>query len=246
MSGLAILRYLASANESVGVTRVAKDLSLNTSTCFNLLKTLAHEGLINFDEITKTYSIGLGVIELAKGAFERSSHFKLVRPYLQEVANQFRVTATLWQRIQGERVILLDLADSDSTMRVHMSIGQRLPMYVAALGRCMAAASDLTNDELQTKFLALRWENRPSFDEYLKEIKTVRRRGFAVDEGHHVKGVTTVSSAVLDKLGRPVMAISAVGFSAQLNQNVIAMLGDSIKAKADHISTVIRGQTFFV
>ena len=56
-SGLKILRYLASSSTPIGVTRIAKDLELNASTCFNLLKTLVHERLVTFDESTKTYSM---------------------------------------------------------------------------------------------------------------------------------------------------------------------------------------------
>jgi len=242
MNGLAILRYLSNNPGSFGVTRIAKDLSLNPSTCFNLLKTLVHEGLVNFDDDTKTYTIGLGMVELAKGVLEQSAHVRMVRPYLQEIANRFRVTSTLWQRTKGERVVLVDLADSDSTIRVHMSVGQRLPMYIAALGRCMAAASCHTPDELKQKFSALRWENRPSFEEYAQAVKDVGVKGFAVDEGNYVKGVTTVSAAVLDEMRQPVMAISAVGFSAQLNEPMIEELGRFIRSTADKISVGLGGQ----
>lgn len=244
MNGLAILRYLSEENEPVGVTKVSKDLALNPSTCFNLLKTLAHEGLINFDESSKTYAIGLGVVALAKGALERGSQVRLIRPYLQDIANRFGVTATLWQRMRGERVILLDLADSDSTMRVHMSIGQRLPMYVAAMGRCMVAASKLRREEIKEKFMSVRWENRPAFDQYLKEIEQVRHLGYAVDNGNHVKGVTTVSSTIFDDATNPVMAISAVGFSAQLDMNAIEGLGQELVEHTQKISRAIKGQTF--
>lgn len=243
MNGLAILRYLSRATGPMGVTRVAKDLSLNPSTCFNLLKTLVHEGLVNFEEDTKSYTIGLGLIELAKGALDQGSSARMVKPYLKEIASTFKVTATLWQRTQGERVVLVDLADSDSTIRVHMSVGQRLPMYIAALGRCMAAASTLTKDQLREKFMALRWENRPSFEAYAKAVDEARVHGFAVDEGNYVKGVTTVSAAVLDEARRPVMAISAVGFSAQLSGAKIKDLGKFIRSRADKISTGLGAQS---
>jgi DNA-binding IclR family transcriptional regulator len=72
VSGLSVLRYLAGTSVPVGVTRIARDLDLHSSTCFNLLKTLVHERLVNFDDSNKTYTIGLGVVELAKGALEQS------------------------------------------------------------------------------------------------------------------------------------------------------------------------------
>ncbi|MBP7568356.1 MAG: helix-turn-helix domain-containing protein, partial [Burkholderiaceae bacterium] len=70
VSGLSVLRYLAASGSPVGVTRIARELELNASTCFNLLKTLVHEGLVTFDDDTKTYAIGIGLVELARGALE--------------------------------------------------------------------------------------------------------------------------------------------------------------------------------
>lgn len=242
VSGLAVLRFLASSTTPVGVTRIARDLGLHASTCFNLLKTLVHEGLVNFDEPTKTYTIGLGLVELAKGSLEQTSYVRMVHPYLQEVAAHHRVTATLWHRTRGDRVVLLDRADNESTIRVHMSVGQRLPMYLAALGRCMAAHADLSTDELRLKFQQLRWENGPSFEQYLSEVEAVRQCGYAVDNGSYVKGVTTVSSAVLDADKRPIMAISAVGFSGQLDKAAIEALGELLKARADRVSRALAGR----
>src|SRR5690606_25990330 len=131
----------------------------NSSTCFNLLKTLVHERLVTFDEITKTYAVSLGLVQLAKGSLEAASYVRLLRPHLQEIASRHRVTATLWQRIIEERVVLVDLADAGSTIRIHMTVGQRLPMYIAALGRCMAAYSKLDTHELRSKISTMRWED---------------------------------------------------------------------------------------
>ena len=52
VGGLRILRHLTDQPAPLGVTRIARDLQLNASTCFNLLRTLVHEGLVNFDETT--------------------------------------------------------------------------------------------------------------------------------------------------------------------------------------------------
>ena len=241
-SGLAVVRYLAGTGTPVGVTRIARDLELNSSTCFNILKTLVHEGLVNFDDGTKTYSIGIGLVELAKGALEQASYVRLLRPHLEAVAAEHRVTATLWQRSREERVVLVDLADNTAAMRVHMSIGQRLPMYIAALGRCMAAYSDLTEAQLRERIAALRWENAPSFEDYYAEVRQVRTRGYAVDNGNYVKGVTTVSAPVVEASGRAVMAISAVGFTAQLNKSAIRQLGDDLHTRASKISRALSGR----
>jgi DNA-binding IclR family transcriptional regulator len=241
-AGLKLLRHLARLQAPAGVSQLARDLDLNPSTCFNLLKTLVHEELVNFDPATKTYRIGLGLVAMARGALEPASYAKLVRPHLEAIAARHRVTATLWQRMGEDRVVLVDRADNDSAMRVHMNIGQRLPMYIAALGRCMAASSGMTQAALRKQFARLRWQDAPSFDTYWKQVEQARARGFAVDEGHYVRGVTTVSSAVAGPQGAPVMAISAVGFSAQFKGAELRALCEDLSSRTLAIGQALAGR----
>ncbi len=240
-SGLKVLRYLSQTSTPLGVTRIAKDLGLNSSTCFNLLKTLVHERLITFDEATKTYSIGLGLVELAKGSLEKASYARLMRPHLLELAERHNSTITLWQRTGSDRVVLVDLADSGSPMRIHMSIGQRLPMYIAALGRCMAAHSGLTPNELRSKLSGLRWQDGPSFEVYMQEVEKVRERGYAIDHGNYVRGVITASSPILNSQRQPVMAVSAVGFASQFSDSALKSLGEDLRNRCEEASAAISG-----
>lgn len=240
-SGLAVIRYLSAAAAPVGVSRIARDLGLNSSTCFNLLKTLVHERLVNFDEATKTYRIGLGLVELAKGALETASYARMVHPHLEAIAATHRVTATLWHCAPDERVVLVDRADNDATMRVHMNVGQRLPMYISALGRSIAAHSGLTKAEMRRRVDALRWDDPPSFDSYMRSVEEAANKGYAVDAGCYVKGVTSVSSAVLDSAAVPVMAISGTGFSAQLARSTIKALGEDLRDRAALVSRALSG-----
>lgn len=241
VGGLRVLRYLSASASGVGVTRVARDLQMHSSTCYNLLKTLVHEGLVNFDEDTKTYTVGLGLVEMAKGVLEQGSYVRLVRPVLEDVARSHKATATLWQRTSNERVVLVDRADNDSSIRVHMSVGQRLPMYIAALGRCMAANSGLSREELRKRFDELRWEDKPSFEEYIAGIEEARKNGYATDAGNYVKGVSTASAAVLDAYGEPILAISAVGFSAQLSGPALKSLGEYLRDRAAEVTRALSG-----
>ncbi|HMN82597.1 MAG TPA: IclR family transcriptional regulator [Burkholderiaceae bacterium] len=242
-SGLSVLRYLTAAAAPVGVSRVARDLGLHSSTCFNLLKTLVHERLVQFDEATKTYAITLGVVELARGALEQKSYVRMIRPHLDELALRHRVTVTLWHRTLDERVVLIDRADNAAAVRVYMSIGQRLPMWIAALGRVIAAHSDLTVAQLKARFRALRWEEPLDFETYLAEVEEARRVGYAVDVGHFSRGITAVSAAVIDAAGQPLMAISPVGISAQLDRAAIRALGQDLRARTAEISRAMSGGT---
>ena len=240
-SGLRVLRYLAEAQTPVGVSQIARDLALNPSTCFNLLRTLVHDDLAVFDTGTRKYAVGLGLAHLARHTLEQASHVRLVRPHLEAIATRHGVTATLWQRIGADRVMLVDRVEAGSAMQIHMPIGQRLPLMVAALGRCMAAHSSLSREDLSQVFAALRWQAAPTLKQYLAEVAEARQRGYGLDRGNFVKGVTTASAVVVGSDQVPVSAISTVGFSPQFTEASLASLGAALRDAAQTVTRSLSG-----
>ena len=237
IAGLRVLHYLVRAEAPVGVSQVARDLDISPSTCFNLLRTLVHERFVNFDPVKKTYSIGFGLLELTKGLLDRDQFIKFLRPKLERIATAHRVTGTLWRKSGNDRVVLVDRADAASAVRVHMTVGQRLPMLIGALGRCFAAHSDLQREDVRRQFDQLRWESPPDFEDFWNDVQQVRERGYAIDQDSFVRGITTVAAPIVDASGGAVMAISAIGFSGQFNAASLNALGQDLVRDAKEISS---------
>jgi len=234
-----ILRFLVSLRRPAGVTEVARTLGLNPSTAFNILRTLAGEGLVTFDPLAKTYAPGLGLAELAVSALDGIHAVRVVRPHLEALADRFGVTMTLWLRTGSNRVVLVDRAEGKAMVRIHMNIGQRLPLLIGALGRCMAAHAGLPEAELARQYAALRSDALPPFKTFLRQVEQARRDGYAVDANNFVSGITTVSSAVLDSGGRPVMALSAVDLSARLDRAAARRLGVALAEAAAEVGRAL-------
>lgn len=226
--GLNVLRYMAQAPQPVGVSQVARDVGISPSTCFNLLRTLVQERLIDFDPVTKNYSISFGLLELTQGLIERDRLIQFLKPKLTELAVAHRVTLTLWRRIGEDRVVLVERGDAESAVRIHMTIGQRLPTFVGALGRCMAAFSTLSKSAVRRKFNQLRWESPPEFELYWNDLEETRSRGYAVDRDHFVRGITTIAAPIFDAAGTPVLVVSAIGFSGQFSDPSLRTLTEGV------------------
>src|SRR3546814_9427439 len=73
VNAAAILRHLGASEEPQGVTAIAQALSLSASSCFNILRTLAAEDLVEFDSRRKLYSLGLGLYDIARRSEEHTS-----------------------------------------------------------------------------------------------------------------------------------------------------------------------------
>jgi DNA-binding IclR family transcriptional regulator len=238
-----ILRFLASLRRPAGVTEVARSLGLNPSTTFNILRTLAGEGLVAFDSLARTYAPGLGLAELAVSALDGVGAVRVVRPHLDSLADRFGVTMTLWLRTGSDRVLLVDRAEGKAMIRIQMNLGQRLPFLIGALGRCMAAHAELPDAELARQYAVQRADALPPFKTFLRQVGQARRDGYAVDANNFVAGITTVSAAVRDGAGRPVMALSAVDLSARLDHAAARRLGAALAEAAEAVGRALGVRT---
>ena len=228
VNGIAILRYLQRAKSGVGASQTARDLNINPSTCFNLLKTLVHEKLARFDPTTKTYALSIGVVSLAQTALDRENHIRTLHPELQNLANKFGVAMNLFQVIEDNRVLMVDRAEPNSALQLSMRIGQRLPMFTGAFGRCFAAKSELPKSKIETLFKRIRSARPIPFAEWFEQVEEARERGFAYDRGNYALGITTVAVIITNSDGKPFLAVSAIGITDQISDEMLNQLGGDL------------------
>src|SRR5262245_22789160 len=102
-----ILRFLSQSHEPLGVSKIAKGTKLNTSTTYNILRTLALNDFVHFDAHHKSYSLSLGIMEIAQAATVLRGDINSVRPQMEQVAHRHGVTLTLWQPVSTDRKVLI-------------------------------------------------------------------------------------------------------------------------------------------
>lgn len=215
VGAIKILRYLAREMEPMGVSRIAKETGLNTSTTFNTLRTLMLYDFVQFDQLSKTYSLSLGIMEIARAATAIGGDIGVVRPAMERIAQEHGVTVTLWQPIGKDRKVLIMSAQPHNAMRIQMAVGQRLPLLVGATGRLFAAFSALTEAEIRRQFEAIRWDQPLSYAEFKDQVSETREKGWALDAGNFAQGTVLVSTPVLDLNGHAALAVTANMFAGQ-------------------------------
>lgn len=229
-----ILRHLSVATGPQGVAAIARSTAISPSTTFNILRTLARTGFVAFRTDDKTYSLGLGVAEIATGLVG-ISHAELISPELTRLALNYDMLMVLW-RITGDgHIVLIDRAYSAQAVRVEMRLGVRLPSLVGAVGRCVAAALDLPQDELRRRFAALRWQTPPSFDAYCADVAQAAACGWSIDDGQLYRGLQTVAAIVTDHNAQPRFGMSGITITGQHDTPLLHQLGADLAKAATHI-----------
>ncbi|AEG51415.1 transcriptional regulator, IclR family [Sphingobium chlorophenolicum L-1] len=230
VNAIAILRHLAMADPQ-GVNGIARAVGISPSSCFNILKTLVAEEFVEFDSRTKLYGIGMAPYRLFAPDEDIAAWQGGVVEQLEILAREFSVSGGLWQ-VRAGRIVLIEAVENALSTRIHLSVGQRLPIHIGAMGRCIAAHEGLSRTEVSQAIEELRWQDPPTVDRFLADMKLAKINGWAADEGNFLRGVTTVASIIPDRRGDIRFCVTATLFSGQYDADTLETIGSRLSALA--------------
>lgn len=232
---LAIMRFLASSTDSMGVNPIARNLGLVPSTCLHILRVLQDEGIVDFDSNTKKYSIGIGILPLARAALQRNTFSTLVQPRLSDLSNEFGVTSIATQLSEPGQMVVVALSQSSLPFRLQVDLGSRFPLLISATGRLIAAHNRQDDPSLRSDFDRLKWDHPPSFEDWLDEVAQTRNQGFAVDSGAYISGVTVVAVPVFGENGQMIRSLVAIGITESLKSKDVPKLAKALMRIRDYV-----------
>jgi DNA-binding IclR family transcriptional regulator len=238
-NAIRILKYLA---ESGGPTRsvtISRSLHINASTCFNILRTLVVEGVVDFDQVTKTYSVGAGLTNLIGSLLTEGQRVAAATPHMRDIAARYSVTVTLWKRLGVDKIVLVKSEASPTDLRIEMAEGQRLPVLMASTGRILAPHLGWSRKDLKAAFKALRWQTPLTFEEFWAQVEIAQKRGWASDQGYFTRGVQTIAAPVFDRTGEVAFTIVAVMLMGQHDEAGIAEIGKVLKEAAERLTSAL-------
>lgn len=236
INALHILQLLTKTGEPERAVDIARQLGINQSTCFNILRTLVSEEVVAFDSLSKTYTPGIALARLAGQVVSQGQRIEVVKPLMRELARRFSVTVTLWRPIGLDRIVLVSSEVSPADLRIDMAEGQRLPYMMGASGRFFAGQRGLDEDEMRAAFERIRWSEPLAFDTYWREVEDAKRRGYAIDDGNFARGIMAIAAPVHDRNGSIAFTVSAVMFRNQFDKAGIAELGKALNELGKKLS----------
>ncbi|MAC79100.1 MAG: hypothetical protein CML66_13655 [Rhodobacteraceae bacterium] len=227
VNALRIMKALSRADRPLNLTEIAQETGVAFATALNILRTLEADAMVSTPAGTKTYQLGLGLLQLAQSVPNPDPEAAL-RERMKQIATEFDCLTALWH-ITRSRVILRERALADRPLRLDLQVTQRMPVYLGAIGRIVAARRGVAREALRREFEALRWEDPVSFDRYWLEIGEAAARGYAIDAGHLYKGVYVVASVACNAAGEPVAGLSAIALSGSLDPARLTRLGEALR-----------------
>lgn len=237
--GMRVLELLAE-KEALSVTKVAEELGFNRTNSHRYLATLRKLGYVDQDADSR-YHLTFKVLELGGRFLSRFEIRRISRPSLQEISSLFSETVNLgfWER-HGIRV--LDKIDSPNVLRTDPTLGTLMPAHCTSSGKAILAY--LPHDEQDAflaaaPFAAFSSTTITTREAFLKELKRIRDRGFAVDNEEWLPGIRCVAAPIFDYTGRPSYSISVAGPSFRMTRETVDRIRKKLLEACDRISTAL-------
>ena len=222
-NALELLEQFNGNRDELGVTELSKRLNLHKNKVFRLLATLETKGYIEQNKATENYRLGVKSLEVGQTFLKQLGLVRQANPFLKEIVKECHEMAYLGT-IRQNSVICLDMEEANQAVEVTNHVGLRFPIHCTAIGKAQIAYA--TEEELEKLGIL---DNMERFTpntivnkvEFIKHIKEVVRRGYALDNEEYSPGVRCVAVPIRDYTGRVVGGISVPGPSFRMTDELV-------------------------
>jgi IclR family KDG regulon transcriptional repressor len=184
-------------------------------------------------ETDEGYWLGLKLLRFGALVEERLDLKQQARSFLAELRDRINETVHLAVLDNDLRVVYLEKLSTQHAVGLMVSrIGITAPMHCTALGRAMAAfrPEDEIREWIGKNGLQAFTEATITDEaEFLRELRKIRSRGYAVDRGEYEASVRCVAAPIRD---RSAEVIAAVSISAPDSRMPLQLLDIPMAAQA--------------
>lgn len=224
------------------------DLSLSigvpTATAHRVLNTLQKHDFVAFDEDTQDWMIGLEAYRTGTAFLNQSNLTQIGHKVMRSLMKSTEETANLAVHDQFE-VVFIGQVETHNPIRAFFPPGSRSSMHASGAGKAILSAlpEDQVRKMVERAGLERFTEHTltepgPFFD----ELRVIHDRGWSFDREERYLGMSCIGSAIFDRNGHPIAAVSISGPSTRFSDDKVAEFGDAVAQAASEITRQTGGR----
>lgn len=170
-----------------------EQLNLSNATAKRVLYTLHENRLIRLDEKENRYYLGIKAFELGVAAAKTHTLLQISIKYMETVANEVGETVILSKYDEGDQ-LYLHKTEPLGGLKVLTPDGRRQPLHYG-LGRTILAFLEehLWEQYVPHEIPSYSMRTVVNRDEFIEDLRRIRRKGYAVERGEYREGVVGVA-----------------------------------------------------
>ncbi len=209
-TALTLLDLVGAARGGARVTDLAAMSGIGKASVSKMLSTLAAEGYVRRDPVSRTYFLGYKLVELSTTLIEGIDIRRAARPALEVLETAVNEVINLATYHNGD-LIYIDKYEGTKSLRMHSIIGGRAGWTYTSVGKAVFAFLPAQEQAYILDSLSFAPRTKASITDrevYLGEVREARRLGYALDLEENVEGIVCVGAPVFDYSGKVVGGVS--------------------------------------
>lgn len=217
----ALLDLLGQAPQGLNLGILSEMSGLNKGTVHRILSTLTYLGYVRQIPANKNYALGFKLAELGNLLLSQLDLRNTARQHIIDLAEEVQETVHLVIRDNDEALYIdkVDLFPKEAGLQMVSRLGSRTSLHSCAVGKVIL--SGMSEKEIQTTMDLDDLERKTEYtitkaSDLMRHLKTVRNKGYAIDNEENEMGIRCVAAPVFDSGGGIVAAISMSGPAARI------------------------------
>ena len=225
---------------NIGIRELSARTGFPPATVHRIIATLVERGYLQQNQNNRNYSLSTRFLEFADSIQQRFDLIPIARPHLEQLSMNSGENVNLCV-LDGPVVVYIDHVHSQKhVLRTFTRLGARVPLYATGVGKVYL--SKMGADELDTYLDSVKLERYTGKtitdrNTMLKELRMIKKQGYAVDDQEKESGVRCVAAPIFDYNGSMAAAISISGAAQWITRERIKPLARMVMDCAERIST---------
>jgi IclR family transcriptional regulator, KDG regulon repressor len=232
-----ILELLKAQKYEMTLAEITKATGWHKSSIQKLLVTLSHHGVLERDESTKRYSLGISLAEYGRVALNNLDIRLAAKPFLKELVDYSGETAVM-AILNATKMVMVDKKEPVLQIRASPFIGSRFPATATSNGKALLAwlPEDCVDRILEIEgLISFTSKSIVSPAAYKADLTATRKRGYAIDCSEFQEGASGVSAPIFGPGRRVIATISVVGPEFRMTEKKIRECGAKCMEVAEQL-----------
>jgi Transcriptional regulator len=231
------------------LNQISEQLGQKKTTLYKILETLVEVELLEKYELTKQYSLGLGILKYSTVVMHHMDLRRFGSRHIAQLSKDLGSTVSVGV-LRGNAVILIDVVRSlDLLHPLTTNMGFKDPVHSTAMGKVLLAykTSEEARAILESILPLKRYTNKTitDVDDLMNSLQEFRRLGYALESEEFMEGMKCIGIPIFNHANE---AIAAIGITLAINNNpgpIDNALLEKVFQTAANISDAMGCQNYF-
>ncbi len=202
----------------LGIAEISKELGLQKTTTFNIVKTLLRQNWLVQDTPNGKYKLGTRILRVSTMVTRNITTEELILREMHRLRDLYNEDVVLTAMVDGVP-ICVEKVQSTNMLRIESKVGRVSNLIRGSTGKALFAwqSEDFIEATLAQTFPATSYGEQEK-EKVRQELNKIRSQGYCISVSEQNEGIASVSVPIRSSQGRALYSLAVLGEEKRMFQ----------------------------